>query len=101
MVDDAVHGVTLTAAEPDGSQRCDIRRNNMSDVRYEKIDLPDDIRSGLIELMRFYELRFAAIDMVIDVEGNWHFLEINPNGQWAWLDLAGASNIAFISRLVP
>lgn len=95
VVDDDLHAVTLKAADPDGSQRCDIRRNNMADVRYENIELPNEIRSKLIELVRFYELRFGAIDMVIDVEGNWYFLEINPNGQWAWLDLAGATNIAF------
>jgi D-alanine-D-alanine ligase-like ATP-grasp enzyme len=44
--------------------------------------------------MKHYGLRFAAIDFVVDVEGQWFFLEINPGGQWAWLDIAGVADIA-------
>ncbi len=29
---------------------------------------------------------FGAIDLVVDKNNNHYFLEINPNGQWAWLE---------------
>ena len=32
--------------------------------------------------------------MAIGTDGNWYFFEINPNGQWAWLDSDGGTNIA-------
>ena len=32
--------------------------------------------------------------MVVDRAGNSYCLEINPNGQWAWLDMAAGSDIA-------
>ena len=44
--------------------------------------------------MEHYELRFGAIDMVVSAAGDWYFLEINPNGQWAWLDMTAGTNIA-------
>jgi glutathione synthase/RimK-type ligase-like ATP-grasp enzyme len=99
IVDDALHSITLAAAEADGRQRLDIRRDNMNDVRYAQIDPPETVRVALLKLTRSYGLRFAAIDLAITPSGEWVFFEVNPNGQWAWLDLVGASDIAssFIS----
>lgn len=94
VVDDEVTAIGIRGTDSDGKQRVDIRRNNMSDVRYESMDLPTNISNSLKALLQSYELRFAAIDMAVDNFGNWVFFEINPNGQWAWLDLAGASDIA-------
>jgi hypothetical protein len=28
---------------------------------------------------------FGAIDLILDPAGHYHFLELNPNGQWAWI----------------
>ncbi len=94
VVDDAFHAVELAAKDADGTQRCDIRRNNMADVEYREITLPIAIHDKLSRMMTHYKLRFAAIDMVVATTGEWFFLEVNPNGQWAWLDLEGSTNIA-------
>jgi glutathione synthase/RimK-type ligase-like ATP-grasp enzyme len=93
VVDSHVTAVSLTATDPTGSQRLDIRRDNMRDVRYASVSVPSHVASGVRALMNGYGLRFAAIDFAIDSEGRWAFFEVNPNGQWAWLDLAGASDV--------
>ncbi len=85
--------VSLTARDCDGLQRLDIRRDNMRDVNYATLSVPTQIANGVLQLMNSYSLRFAAIDFAIDDKGQWNFFEINPNGQWAWLDLVGASDI--------
>lgn len=87
VVDGDIQAAELHARD-DGIQRLDIRRNNMVDVRYQKIELPRDVCSKLTRLLRSYRLRFAAIDLVRRSDGQLLFLEINPNGQWAWLDMA-------------
>jgi len=94
IVDQEIHAIELKALESDGSQRCDVRRNNMDDVVYREISLPLKIETTLRTIMRHYGLRFGAIDMATTTNGEWVFFEINPNGQWAWLDLVGAANIA-------
>ncbi len=94
VVDNACHAVELIAHDEDGRQRCDIRRNNMADVAYKEILIPETIRNQIFRLMECYSLRFAAIDMVESTDGVWYFLEVNPNGQWAWLDIEGITNIA-------
>ena len=94
VIDDTVHAVELLANDASGKQRCDIRRNNMADVSYQPIRLPPEIHSKIMDLMRYYGLRFGAIDMAVSNGGDWVFFEINPNGQWAWLDLTANTSIA-------
>lgn len=95
-----MHAVSLIAHDKPGEQRCDIRRNNMSDVSYESVTLPENITQSIRRLMQHYKLQFGAVDMVELMSGDWHFLEINPNGQWAWLDQVAGTNIAasFVKR---
>lgn len=93
VVDSAIYAFELFANDENGNQRCDIRRNNMQDVEYRPIDLPVEIADTVRELMSFYQLRFAAIDMAIAKNGDWYFFEVNPNGQWAWLDICGIGTI--------
>jgi len=93
VVDADIHAVALFANDQNGRQRCDIRRNNMSDVRYSKVELPKEVGAGIMAMMAHYGLRFAAIDMAVSAMGEWYFLEVNPNGQWAWLDTNAGTNI--------
>jgi glutathione synthase/RimK-type ligase-like ATP-grasp enzyme len=49
-------------------------------------ELPDRIQRQCIELVRHYGLQFAAIDFAERPDGRWTFFEVNPNGQWAWIE---------------
>ncbi len=48
--------------------------------------LPDEISGKLLELMKHLGLVFGAIDMILTPEGEYVFLEINPAGQWEWIE---------------
>lgn len=61
----------------------DWRRKKLPFHRYE---LPRDIESKCIELVRSLNLSFAAIDLIRAENGEYYFLEANPNGQWAWIE---------------
>lgn len=94
VVDNDFHIVGLVARDASGEQRLDIRRNNMADVQYEQLSIPEKVRVSLCQLIQSYHLRFAAADFAVTSDGSWTFFEINPNGQWAWQDLAGVTDIA-------
>ncbi len=49
-------------------------------------ELPKDVSAKCFKLAKKLNLNFAAIDFILDKEGNYIFLEINPNGQWAWIE---------------
>jgi glutathione synthase/RimK-type ligase-like ATP-grasp enzyme len=48
-------------------------------------DLPDDIAKRCLELTRSYGLAFSAIDLIVTPDGGHVFLEINPNGQFLFV----------------
>jgi glutathione synthase/RimK-type ligase-like ATP-grasp enzyme len=93
-----IAGHTVVAVELHSQERefstIDCRRENMRDMRYSIVELPPEIRAQLLALTQSYGLVFAAIDLVRDVNGTWWFLELNPAGQWAWLDERAGTNIA-------
>ncbi|MBK6588091.1 MAG: hypothetical protein IPG22_07335 [Acidobacteria bacterium] len=46
------------------------------------------------ELIRSLNLQFGAIDLLVQPDGGIVFLEVNPNGQWLWLQEATGLPIA-------
>ncbi len=76
VMDNDIHAVSLSGKENGEKQRLDIRRDNMRDVQYELTEMPDDVRRSVIRYHKSYGLRFSAIDMAIDQDGNWILFEI-------------------------
>jgi glutathione synthase/RimK-type ligase-like ATP-grasp enzyme len=93
VVDERMTAVGLAWPEL-GSVPLDIRRDEMRQVRYAPFELGPELRAAIRKLMILLGLRFGALDFVLDHAGNVWFLEINPNGQWAWIDIAGGFDIA-------
>jgi glutathione synthase/RimK-type ligase-like ATP-grasp enzyme len=48
--------------------------------------LPDDVARRLIDLSAKLGLAYGAADFVVTPDGRHVFLEINPAGEWFWLD---------------
>lgn len=55
-------------------------------LKHTKIELSDKILKQCIALLKTLHLRFGAIDFILDTNEDFIFLEINPNGQWAWIE---------------
>ncbi|MGH3707886.1 MAG: ATP-grasp ribosomal peptide maturase [Pseudonocardiaceae bacterium] len=61
-------------------------RADPSSLRYSVIEVPAKIRAGMLTLMRRLGLRFGAADFIVTSDNQWLFLEVNPNGQWAFIE---------------
>jgi glutathione synthase/RimK-type ligase-like ATP-grasp enzyme len=59
---------------------------HLDDGLYELITLPAQVENSIRQLMQYFDIVFASIDMIITPEGEYVFLELNPNGQWLWLE---------------
>ena len=57
------------------------------DPEHEIFALPEQVEASLRRLMDSFGLNFASLDMIVTPEGEFVFLELNPNGQWLWLEL--------------
>lgn len=54
------------------------------ELTFKPIDLPKDLQSKCFRLVNHFSLTFGALDFV-RTEDNFIFLEINPAGEWGWL----------------
>lgn len=68
------------------SDDLDIRSNEMKNVKYSIISAPSHIHEAYCNFIESFGLRFSTSDFVVDHNGNWYFLENNPNGNWAWIE---------------
>lgn len=61
-------------------------RMDLDQAAVEPFDLPPEIRDRLLELMRRLGLVYGAVDMRLTPGGRFVFLEINPSGQWLFME---------------
>lgn len=66
--------------------RTDWRKADAEALAHTVEELPVEISSRCVALARSYDLRFAAIDLARRSDGGYTFFELNPNGQWAWIE---------------
>lgn len=71
-----------------------------SDLTHRNFLLPADIELRCHELVKALGLKFGAIDLVWADDGEFIFLEINPNGEWMWLEDQVGHEIASAIALV-
>ncbi|MGW0045619.1 MvdC/MvdD family ATP grasp protein [Rhodococcus sp. NPDC003348] len=81
--------------------RLDWRCYDPSTTRYGVHTLPEDIRRRCVLLVAELGLRYGAIDLILTPAGHYVFLEINPSGQWLWIeDATGLPICASIADLL-
>lgn len=56
-----------------------------NEVTYSKCEIPNDIYENCLSFLDKTEMEFGCFDFII-LNGEWYFLEMNANGQWAWLE---------------
>jgi glutathione synthase/RimK-type ligase-like ATP-grasp enzyme len=66
----------------------DWRRYDHGKTPYRPHALPADVRRLCLRLVERLGLAYGAIDFVVTPDGRYVFLEINPNGQYLWVELA-------------
>ncbi|MBB2908846.1 hypothetical protein FHS43_000092 [Streptosporangium becharense] len=56
-------------------------------VGYSAYDLPPDVAERCVRLVAELGLTFGALDFIVTPDGRYVFLELNVNGQWAFVEL--------------
>ena len=73
-------------SQTDPHAKIDWRRTENPDLPHQIHELPGRIKNLLIKLTHELGLSFAAIDLVLTPGGKYFFLEVNPSGQWLWVE---------------
>lgn len=75
------------------NSRFDWRRDQFN-LKYEAMDLDTVFREKLLQFHELLGLVYGAYDFIVCKDGQYVFLEVNPAGQWMWLERAVHINIA-------
>ncbi len=79
----------------------DWRRYDRNNTPHDIHELPPEVAGLCLSLVRSMGLVYGAIDLILTPEGKYVFLEINPNGQYKWIeDLTGLPITDRIVRLL-
>ena len=86
-----------TKGDPEVS--VDWRIENGKRVEFKQCKITLELSNMIMKLVKKFGIMFAAMDIILSENGNYYFLDLNPNGQWAWLDqnlkLGIAENLRF------
>lgn len=67
--------------------RHDWRRQGVALLKgWEPYVLPQDVEQKLLELMAHFGLTYGALDLILTPDGRHVFLEVNPVGEFFWLE---------------
>ncbi|MFJ6718106.1 ATP-grasp ribosomal peptide maturase [Streptomyces sp. NPDC091259] len=61
-------------------------RRDYSALAYSVITLPTDLQTALLAFLYAFGLQSGSFDLAVDRAGTHWLLELNPNGQWGWLE---------------
>lgn len=65
--------------------------------------IPAALQGSIATYMETLRLDFGRLDFLLDAEQRYWFCEVNPNGQFAWLDLNGENGVlrAVVNEISP
>jgi glutathione synthase/RimK-type ligase-like ATP-grasp enzyme len=73
-------------SQADLTANIDWRRTDDPALTHFRHELPQALKELLLRFMGQLQLTFGAIDLVQKPNGEYIFLEVNPSGQWLWID---------------
>ena len=85
-------GIAIYSQKSETS-KIDFRRYDFENVPYKHIKLPDNVKKFCSAILQNYGLHFGVLDFICSKKGDYVFLELNPNGQWLWLEHKSGYNL--------
>jgi hypothetical protein len=61
-------------------------RMALGEANVKPVSLPEEVHDGVLRLQRRLGLVYGAIDMRRTAAGDWVFFEVNPAGQWLFVE---------------
>lgn len=100
LVKDKVFPVSITTTN-DKNKYSDLHKIEERFLKFESLEIEKSIRKRCVELNKQMGLLVSSIDFVEDKKGQMFFLEVNPIGDWNWLEKHVNSRITdTLSKLI-
>ncbi|MDF1497087.1 MAG: hypothetical protein P1P90_03420 [Patescibacteria group bacterium] len=96
VVDEQIFSVKIHSQEDEATALDWRRKPKLNDytVKMEPTTIPKIIKDKIRHFMRLLGLRYGTIDIIVTPDDRYLFLEINPNGQWYFVQVKTGLQIA-------
>jgi hypothetical protein len=84
-----IHSDVSAGATPDWR----LQQLEGQELFHEPFQLPPEVEQRCRGIPARFGLKYSSLDLIEDLDGNFWFLELNPNGQWAWIEQLGGHPI--------
>ncbi len=61
-------------------------RSDYDSLTYQIIDIPSETKAAVASYMKLAGLNYGAFDFLVQADGNMVTLEINPEGNYSWIE---------------
>lgn len=85
VIGDKVHSAEIFSQKSSKTKHDWRNYDEFSKTPYVEGELPSEVSSKLLGIMKEFKLHFGACDLIRTPEDKFVFLEINPNGRWWWI----------------
>lgn len=65
----------------------DIKSHDMKHIQHYPCEISVDLHEKIIIFLDQFSLPFSSMDFLVDARGIEYFVDLNPNGEWLWLEL--------------
>lgn len=84
------HFVCKIESQNSNIANVDWRRYDIPNTPHYELEPPLEIKNKVKAFMKELQIEYGALDFIVDLNQNWHFLEVNSMGQFLWIeDLTG------------
>jgi glutathione synthase/RimK-type ligase-like ATP-grasp enzyme len=80
------HFVCKIESQISEKSKIDWRRYDIKNTPYIEIEPPEEIYDKVNLYMKCLQLNYGTLDFIVDNDNKWWFLEINPVGQYGWIE---------------
>ena len=94
IIGETIHSVEIHSQKSEKTKHDWRHYDDFKKTPYISQELPDEINSKLLQMMKKMGLKFGAADIIRTPDDEYYFLEINPNGRWWWIQELTGINIA-------
>jgi glutathione synthase/RimK-type ligase-like ATP-grasp enzyme len=68
-------------------QHIDWRIDDAETLPHRLVEIPDQLKNQLRNMLHNMGLNFGAFDIIQDFDDSYYFIELNPNGQYYWIEI--------------
>jgi len=65
----------------------DWHHDELTKIKLEEIETPEVVKIRCINMLKCLNLQYGAFDFFKTDDDNWIFIEVNPIGDWRWVEL--------------